>query len=55
LHIHEDYNTKIAHIIKKLLIDYNELLSKRVALDDNQKVLNIAIENWNIFSRDKTA
>ncbi|MBP7841596.1 hypothetical protein KA037_02860 [Patescibacteria group bacterium] len=55
LHIHEDYNIKIAHIIKKLLINYNELLSKRVALDDNQKVLNIAIENRNIFSRDKQA
>ena len=54
LHIHEDYNTKISHIIKKLLINYNELLSKRIALDDNQKVLSIAIENRNIFSREKT-
>lgn len=55
LHIHEDYSVKIWHIIKRLLIKYNELLSKRIALDDNQKVLNIAIENRNIFSRDKTA
>ena len=54
LHIHEDYNTKISHIIKNLLINYNELLSKRIALDDNQKVLSIAIENRNIFSREKT-
>lgn len=54
LHLHESYSPSIAQIIKKLLIKYTELLSKRIVLDDNQQVLNIAIENRNIFTRDKT-
>ena len=55
LHLHEEYNTSIKKIIKKMLIKYDELLGKRIALDDNIQVLNIAIENRNIFTREKTA
>lgn len=55
LHLHDDYNISIKQIVKKMLIKYDELLSKWIALDDNLKVLNIAIENRNIFTRDKAA
>lgn len=49
LHIHEKYIPQITLIIKESIIEYKEILDKRIALDDNKKFMIILENNRSRF------
>ena len=51
LHIHEEYIPQITETIKESIIEYRDILNKRIALDDNKKFLVIMENNRSRFHK----
>ncbi len=51
LHLAEHYVEPVTEIIKEIYLSYYSLIEKRISLDDNKKYMQLAVNNWNKFTK----
>jgi len=51
LHLADHYVSSIAIIIKEIYLTYYSIIEKWISLDDNTKYIDLAINNWNKFTK----
>jgi len=52
LHMSDEYIHDMVAIIKELYLDHNVLLDQWFVIDDNQKYMKLALDNWKKFVKD---